>query len=244
MEQEITYAKWEEFLNGSLENEEYIALEQALQNDTSLQAQLALYREVRNAQNDPELDAFNLVANQVREQYTQSIEEKNIKTIKTPWLPIAAIAALFIGLIFWFLFRPSSLSTKELYSEYAIHDISIQQMSTTGELGTIQSLLMSEQYENVLPIINNYLAANPDAADVQLTKGIALLETNQIAEALQTFTTLEENHPIYANEAKWYQALTFLKNEQTAEAQAILGLISPQSSRYKEAQVVLKKIGK
>ncbi len=241
MQPEITFAKWEEFLSGSLEAEEQQALENALQEDSDLQAQFALYQEVRNAQKDPDLDQFVATLNEVRAETVNPIRIPMMRKIA-----VAASIAAGILILLWFTMRPDKtvLTTQELYAEYAVHEINIQQMSVGPELGAIQNLLRAKKYAEALPLINSYLDTYPDAADVMLLRGISLLETGQVKEAITCFQRLEENHPIYTNEAKWYQALSLLKNEQVSAAVTALTTIPSESSRYQNAQALLKKIGK
>lgn len=241
MQPEITFAKWEEFLNGSLETEEQQALESALQEDVDLQAQFALYQEVRSAQNDPALDQFVAILNEVRAENATPVRALSLRKIAF----VVSIAAGIL-LLLWFVMRPENVATspQELYAEYAIHEVNVQQMSAGSELGIIQTLLREQKYNEALPYINSYLDTHSDAADITLLQGICLLEIDRIEEAMECFQRLEENHPIYANEAKWYQALSLLKNEQVSDAVTVLTTIPSESSRYQNAQALLKKIGK
>ena len=245
MSKEITYATWEEYLNGTLEQKEKTALETELQNDDALREQLAFYQEVRTAIQDEQLAAFKQNLQQAQQQY-QAPPAATVRPLRTRrmWYTVAAVVA-GLALLVWLLMRQSgleSMTSDQLYAQYAQHDIELQEMSSDVALGTIQSLLDHQQYGEALPLIETYLAANPEAADLKLAQAIALLETGKITQALQSLTTLENDHPIYANEARWYRALTYLKMENIIETKASLLSIPDSSSRYKDAQELLKKL--
>jgi len=244
MSQEITYGKIEEFLNGSLDNESQLALKAQLETDLELQKRLDLYKDVRAAQVDPDFDKFTTVLEEVSDQY--SVNPPKSRLFKSNrWIAIAASVAAGLLLLVWltqYLTKDTTYNEEQLYTQYAKHDISLQEMSSSFELGEIQALISNKEYVKSIPLIESYLIDHPDAADVQLAKGIALLETRNPSAALSTFIRLQEEHPIYQNEAKWYQALTYLKMNQPAKATEKLSSIPSNSSRFKEANELIEKL--
>ncbi|MEO0727974.1 MAG: tetratricopeptide repeat protein [Bacteroidota bacterium] len=245
MSNEITYEKWEEYLSGSLDLEEKNQLDTALQANENLRQQLAIYQEVRAAIQDEQLTSFRQTLQQVQqEQKIAVVQKKKALSINYRWI---AIAATVIGLavLAWFLRRPTNAGLSDpaqLYAQYAQHEISLQEMSTDPELGTIQSLLQEKKYGEALPLITTYLTTHPGAADVLLAQAIAQLETDNTEQALETLATLESSHPIYVNEARWYRALTYLKMKKVTEARTALLSIPDSSSRYQKAKDLLQKI--
>ncbi|MEM1214112.1 MAG: tetratricopeptide repeat protein [Bacteroidota bacterium] len=237
MSPEITYAQWEALLNGSLAPDEQQKLEDALQRDPALQKQLEQFRAVRSAQRDPGLDHFRTAVQQAQAQYQQ---ETPVKKMGLRWVAALAVAAS-IALLIWFNYQ-TKRNPQELYADYAMHAVNLQQMGTDTDRGTLQSLFQQKKYAAALPLIDCYLGEYPDAADVRLARGIALLETGQYEEAVTAFRTLAQAHPIYTNEAHWYQALTYLKQEQITAAITSLRNIPSGSSRYATAQELLRQL--
>ncbi len=248
MSDEITYEKWEEYLNGDLDQQERDQLDAALQANEALQQELALYQEVRTAIQDDQLTTFQQTLQEVRQERNVSSPSANHPKLQVNyrWVTIAA-AVVGLVVLAWLMLRQSNgelSDPAQLYAQYAQYEINLQEMSDAPELGIMQSLLQAKKYEEALPILNTYLADHPEAADIQLARAIALLETANTAAALQTLNKLESAHPIYANEAKWYRSLTYLKMGQLTEAQATLEKIPDTSSRYEGARELLQKIGR
>jgi len=222
MDKKIPYDQFEEYLNGTLKDVELKDFEQQLKSDNNFKKELNLYQEIKKAQQNNELTDF----------------EAKLKSTEL-WRLTAA--AVFIGflMIAGLKYFQSPPTTDQLYARFAKHEFSFQEMSSNTTLGEIQILLDKQQYSNALPLINAYVVQNTNAADVKLARAITLLETQKYGNALTAFKSLRNQHPLYQNESLWYQALTYLKQNQVSNSLNFLHQISNDSSRYVEAQELI-----
>lgn len=232
------------YLNGSLTGEEQDAFEQQLAQDEALQTELSLYKSIELTLKDDELTAFNNNLLTASEAHFNTNSTPRRKPFLAPLISIS-IAASLLALLFaayWIWFRPHSSNQQDLYAEYAQHDYSISERQSENELHRAEQLLRTGEFTKAIPILKNYLEEDTDAADVQLLLGIALLEQDSTEAASTTFKHLEMEHPLFANEAKWYLGLTYVKKNNLDSAIINLNSIDLKSSRYKDGQDLIKAI--
>jgi thioredoxin-like negative regulator of GroEL len=72
--------------------------------------------------------------------------------------------------------------------------------------------------------------------------GVSLLQTNRIAEAREMFNQLYAGQSAFKYEAAFYQALTFLKEDNKALCKEWLQKIPADALTYSKAQELLKKL--
>ena len=170
------------------------------------------------------------------------------KRLSLPRWALALAACLLLIILFFIgrrFYDPASLADPEkIYAQYAQHEFSLQEMNAGAELGELQALLDAGQYGAALSQLDAYLSDHPEAAEVLLAKGVALIETDQPEQALDVFQTLAEQHPLYQTESLWYTALVYLKMGQLNECLATLQRISDDSSRFEKAQRLRRVVEK
>jgi len=247
MQQPISFDQLETYLQGAMDEAERSAFERQLEGNANWQQEIEVYKKIRIANQDwglTELEA-KLEDAWAKRQTEAEQPDKGIKYIMV-WLRGAvALLVLAVVLFFgWKFLSRTDETPKKIYAQYAQHEFSLREMNNEGELAEIQSLLEAVRYAEALPRLNAYLIEHPEVADVQLAKGIALLETGQPDEALSTFTDLGARHPLYRAESLWYIALTHLKQERVVESVKTLAQIPVSSSRYPAAQQLLHALKK
>lgn len=249
MADNIPYDKIEEYLKGNLAGEELLAFEKYLASDENVKKEFDLYKEIRTAQKDNDLSVLENKLALAEKSYfsTKSDIKPKVKNASLTWIKGLA-AAVFIGICFFIgsqYLESTSLDADKVYAEFAQHDYSFQEMSNDNiDLGTIQSLLKSAQYEKALPVIKSYLISHPETPEILLAKGITLLEMNQFDEAIEIFNDLSINFPLYLSEATWYKALTYTKQGNISESKSTLSKILENSSRYSDAQKMMGQLNK
>ena len=238
MEREIPYDLFEEYLQGVLEGEALEKFELQLKQDDFLKQELELYKSVRTAQNNTALDEFENLLTSVQNEYNEQ-EDSHSNNTKLRTIPLwrwAAVGLLLLGSGYLLMNNFSKPTPETLYAEYAKHEFNFQELSGATDLMEIQNNLKSENYQPAISLMDEYLNIHPNAADVKLAKGIALLESNQFESAKNTFTSLAAEHLLFQSEANWYLALSYLKEKNIAESLSFLNKIPSSSSRFSDAQ--------
>ena len=154
------------------------------------------------------------------------------------WL---AAAALGVGMVARWFMATNQPTPQQLYAIFAVHDFDFTEMGTNEELlAQSERLLKEKKYASALPIINQYLSANPDDVKVKMAKGIALLETGKYSEAQVVFETIGRENMIMENEANWYLALSFLKQGKITESKNQLLKIPKAAVNYERVKKLIQ----
>ena len=246
MEKDLPYDLLEPYLQGKLDETERSAFEQRLKTDAELQQQLALYQKIREANQDKDLSAFEkkLQAAQTAHFKRPDRSLKSIRRRILIWVPAAVLVLSFVYFFGKKYLDAGPGDPAEIYAQYAQHDFSFQEMSNGNELAEMENLLNAGQFAEVLPKLDEFLKNQPDRADVQLAKGIALMETGKAAQAIEIFTELGAQYSLYLAESQWYTALAYLKQGQLDESLSYLQQIPKNASRYAEAQGLIRALRK
>lgn len=153
------------------------------------------------------------------------------------WL---AAAVLGVGMIARWFMATNQPTPQQLYAIFAVHDFDFTEMGANEELlAQSERLLKEKQYASALPIIDQYLTANPDDVKVKMAKGIALLETGKYSEAQRLFETVGRENMIMENEANWYLALSFLKQGKITESKNQLLKIPKAAVNYERVKKLI-----
>lgn len=193
-----------------------------------------------------------------------SIEEeqstKKVATIGWRWPHYVALVAATLLLFFvpYYLYdsgtftpavSPTALAKRHYQTPVQL-SISVQRNGTSDALSEKDSLYqaanqlyMEEVYDRALLVLEQL----PTSDNVLLDKGICYFQMDNISKAIQHFkevlnhtdTTVETD-----DQASWYLALAYLKDNQKENAQQLLKTISKQKDNWKrdEARQMLKQL--
>ncbi len=176
--------------------------------------------------------------------YKEEIEEKRTTQSKViprrMWLVAAAsIAILFVAL--WFFTRPPTPG--QLYATYFQPEFDFVEKGNENELIVEAEMALKDgAYQRAIPILDQLLDLNPQNTEYLLAKGIALIESEKFTEGINLLTMVGKNSPYAKPETQWYHGLALLKQGLLKESHLILKQIPAQSSRYKQAEELAKKI--
>lgn len=234
------------YAEGEMTTEERAAFEAALAADSTLQRQLALYREAHGAL----LQHFSAdkQGNQLQgtlhslggEFFNETSQSGKVVSMKR-WLRGAvAVAAILIAVVFvWQFLQP------DLYGKY-----SATTMVTPAERGEQSEDLLSnavtafnkKDYKSAaqsLAIIRQKDTAN---SFVAFYYGVSLMHTNNIIGAREIFNQLYAGQSAFKFDAAFYQALTYLKEDNKVLCKEWLLKIPADASNYNKAQELLEKL--
>lgn len=176
----------------------------------------------------------------------QAIMETLTKSPKKPapsgrwkWILFGIITIVLFFLIWWFW--PTKTTEQQLYANYFTpleNDITITPMgeeTAPQKLDEIFRLYDRGAYEESIPLMESFLAQNPQADSIRLFYGVSLLEVERYTEATEvlTQTTSDLSPSFYQQAATWYLALAWIKREQTTKAIPLLQQLSNSESFYR-----------
>jgi predicted Zn-dependent protease len=234
------------YAEGEMEAGERLSFEEVLAIDTSMQQKLALYREVHASLQQ------HFSKDEQQEQLQHSLEEMRSEFFKGATKPakvvsfrryfrvITAAAAIVIAVLFiWEPWR------SDLYGEY-----STTQMVAPVERGENTETLLQEaavafnkkDFSTAASLLQTVVQQQPDNSFAQFFYGVALMQTNQLAEARAVFDRIFQGTSVFKYEAAFYQALTYLKEDNRPACRQWLQKIPVNAVNYNKAQSLLKKL--
>jgi len=163
-----------------------------------------------------------------------------------PYLASAA-AAIALLVVSWFVFFTGSpTSPSQLYAKhYAPYELRIASRDQSNE---IQLAQLDEQYKQknysaALPLFEEQLKENPSNAQMLLGAGICQLELDQPTAARQHFKNIISYNDLrLQDQARWYTALSYLKENQPK--QALPHLKNIKKDKETEAQELINLLMK
>lgn len=251
---EEQHLKIMQYLDGALEGAELKEFEQQLKTDSRLAEELASYQEVQEGLSTAfrqEKAAKTLQSNLAAIGADYFKEETKVVPIKSGakirklalryGLAAAAIALL---LLVW---QPWTT----LFDQYN-DPVDLYLVSKSGaegqQLGAIEKAYRDGKFEDALQHLSSYLenTDTQEQTDLQLLKGICLLELDRASEALPVFQNIYEGNSLFAKDgtSTWYLALTHLKlGDREACAQYLREIpVDPANDYSQKAQKLLKEL--
>lgn len=255
---EKTFTEIARYLNDDMDQVEREAFDKRLESDAELASFVTTFSSLESVYNEEEwniqsntsVEEIKALAKEFRAEdvsdlskkirsiqqgeRNRSIPQKNKK--KTYFYYISsAVAVAAVCTLFYFSFF-QSLTAVEAFEQY--HDWSAlpsfqTKSDTQNTLANAEDLFQQKQYKEALDLFKAHEKTSTTYhPNVQLYIGVSQLELENYAEAIQTFTTLQESDAIDHHKAYWYLALTYLKQNDTESAIKILDILLKDSSNY------------
>lgn len=253
------YEKIEQYLNDELASDERTAFELQMQADAALATEVILYKNILNGlQNNAAARAGEAAFIETLEANKKKLHHQHTAKIipfyKSRVFVIAttAIAASVLAFVLIFSLFTSPKNAQQLYAQYAVHDTISATMRGSIDTGTQQKIADSlffimqqaynhKQYVLALPFLQSYTATHNEV-EYKLATGICLLETNQYDKAISIFKSVANTENVLKYRAKWYTALTYLKQNKIAQCKEALQQIPAEAGEYNNAQQLLKAL--
>ena len=176
---------------------------------------------------------------EVKQMYTR-VKARRQQKVRWYYAAAAVILLSMVSLAaYWYLLSPAS---EQLYATY--YTVYPAQRITRGEDTTSYSVglrLYSEgQYAEAIPYLEPLAATDSLRDRMHLLLGNAYLQTGQLAEAQRVLSKVAaSDDALLRQQGQWYLALSYLKQEDTSQARAILEELSLEGMYQKEASEVL-----
>ncbi len=245
MEDDV-FEKMEAFINNEMTVEEKQRFENELANDDKLAQRFQLYKKIQDTLSASQLNKENETSLQ------QTIVQVNNEHASRPakvvtfskanrWYAVAA--AVLAVIVSVYLFNNDKKSNTELYAQYAVFP------ALSGTRGSNDSLLSkaityynNKQFTQAKPLLQQSLATDSSDKEIQLAYYICALQTENLGEALKGFTNIAATENVFTYQAKWYMALTYLKQNNIDACKLILQQIPADADTYTKAQQLLKQL--
>jgi len=244
-EQDYTYI--EDYLSGHLDETEIILFEERLKTDKAFKDAFHVYKdlsahlEYEIGYEQQRLD-FKANLEHISQGYFDTLKteqpKQKSKFFRWSQLAVAASVTLLVSIFAYNTLRQPS------YSDYnSFEPISITVRSTEDELTTkAENAFNAKDFKTAEVLLGQLLKQDPENLELQLYRGVTLIETDQFQAADRLLMKLSETNSAFKNKVKWYWALSQLKQENYENCMSILKTISEDSEDYEQAQKLLKKL--
>lgn len=248
------YTRIEDYLDDALDDQQRLAFEAEVRSDPALARQLSVVREARQrliAQwaNEPADSALLNTLQQIGSGHfksgnasSQSGGGRLFRLAPAWWAAAAALAATVVAA--WFFLRPPA--HERLFAQYGAFpeaDFTVRGDSpATNDLSAAEDAFNRKDYPDAIRLLKTYLADHPEDAQARLHAGLCHLELKQYPEATAIFTEIGGSNNVWADEANWFLALTYLRQDKRTECSRVLKQIPPDSGRYEQAKELLDKL--
>ena len=193
-------------------------------------------------------ERIKAIRQKMKEEETKSIPipTENKGKILKMFLAVAAASALFF--FCWQFIATEKNTPEQLFAQsYEPYAASISTRGLTSEKSLIQanSYYNGQNYQAAIPPLKTALSNHPNNSDLELALGNSYLFSNQIDLAITHFQNIiQRKDPLYTDQANWYLALSYLKNDQPEKCKNILQLLAGDSKAdfHQEAAELLKKL--
>jgi hypothetical protein len=234
------------YAEGDMTAEERSAFETNLASDETLQQQLNLYREVHGSLQqhlgaDEQRHHLQATLHSQRGEFFNEASQPGKVVSMKRWLRgAAAVAAVLIAVVFVWQFMQPGLFDK--YSETTMAAPAERGEQTAEMLEGAVAAFNKKDYLSAAEALAQIKKHDTANSYVNFYYGVSLLQTNRIAEAREIFDQLYAGQSAFKFEAAFYQALSFLKEDNKALCREWLQKIPADAPNYNKAQELLKKL--
>lgn len=218
-----TYELIEQYLEGKLEGEQLEAFEQALREDSSLAKELELQRSVQVLLAEEDVQELDEKLSELRKDYAAEVPK--LLPFKKIWFAAAAVLVLSIVAIGLFT-KADPIDGEKLYTSYFEPYPADNSVRSTDDDSTLirqmESALeayASEDFDSAVKGFLGYLYTDEDNTRARFYLGVSLLAQGYPEKAAETLVEVaEESESIYADPARWYYALSLIRQSKRSSA--------------------------
>lgn len=248
-----TYQEIEAYLLRSMSEEEMASFEERMDNDALLKKEVLLQQSLHQAfdENDWSIDQrpnnqeelAALTAKLSSDEYKKASQnitaasEAYFETIKNKspqkrfsFYKVGIAATILLLISIPFLWPDNSLASQ--YQSLAQWDdipSIIEKGDTQNANNQGEAFFRAQNYQEV---VNHFSSSDTLSASALMYLGIAYLELDSTAEALQTFDKLLATPSIESSRAYWYKLLVFVKQGNKEKVKETLAIILSSKDNY------------
>ncbi|GAA3601412.1 hypothetical protein Q4Q39_12775 [Flavivirga amylovorans] len=238
------YILFESYLSKELSQEEVSAFESRLKNESDFNQAFNIYKELSSFlehkfEGESISTAFQNNLKTISNTYFEK-QKPSKKVIRfKPWqYAIAASVALLIGVV---TFNNLSNPTFNDYNNYETISLTVRG-GDESLLKTAENAFNSKDFAKAEAAFTELIAMDDSKNELQLYRGITLLELDKFDEADSLFSKLSNTASVYKNKAIWYLALSKLKQQDYNACLELLKRIPEDAEDYKQAEKLISKL--
>ncbi|MBU2927897.1 tetratricopeptide repeat protein [Winogradskyella psychrotolerans] len=246
--EEQDYIQFEAFLAGNLSKDDLVAFNDRLHSDAQFKEAFEIFKDLNSnlehqIANEREIFDFKANLDVISSQHFNAIHDEDIIIKPNPKSNFYkyAVAASVVILLGFFVFNQFGGPKYEEYNNFDPISLTVRSTDNTNFSKAEQSF-NNKNYEEAIRAFNAILEDDFTNLEIQLYKGIALVETNQFEEADIVLNKIMNGNTAYRNKAKWILALSYLKQDNTSESIKILKTIPKGTEDYVSAQKLLMEL--
>lgn len=226
-----TYEQIERYLQGALEGEELLRFERALDEDAALAEEVKLQRSVSNLLSEEGVGELDQKLSELRGEY--AAEGPKLLPFRKMWFVAAAV--LVLGIAYIGFFKTAGLiDGEQLYISYfepypADNAVRSQGADSTqiDQLKTALDAYSKGDLEEAARGFLGYLYLQETDARASFYLGVTLLSQGYADKAEATLGAVaERSDSIYSDPARWYYALSLIRQGKRSSARKELQKLS------------------
>jgi len=226
----------DQFFNKELDEQGLQEFQQRVNSDAEFKEEVQFRMSLKKAvgqQQATERIQKDAIKRRLKELDTASVQSPSVE--KKPqakvrnlgrWIAAAAAIGMLLFAAVW-MFNNEGTSQQNLtadffeknYTPYDA-DITLKSPTTNTLIAELDKAYKAKDYTSSISISNSILKEFPNDAEILLIKGNSLLEKGDLDNALLTFNSI--SNVLYNDEANWYSAMVFIKQNKMGEAKARL----------------------
>lgn len=242
MEEE--YLLFENYLAEELSDKERINFEDKIKSDKDFKISFSLYKETsRFLDNKFKNEANRIAFKKNLEKISDNYFEKNVSIKKTsrfkPWHYSIAASLLLIFSVYFYQ------NTKTpTYNDFANYNaIELATRSNQDHLIIeAEKAFNTKNFDIANSIFTQLLEKDENNTEIKLYNAFSLIELNNFTEADAVLKEISNGESTYREKAKWYLALSKLKQKEYDSCKVILETIPASANEYSDAQKLLSKL--
>jgi hypothetical protein len=237
----------DKYLTGQMDPQSEKEFERKLKEDNELKKEFELHKEINNAIQEDEI----IELRDKLEDNGSGKTKRKIRLNRSDLLSIAASFTLFIAVGLLMLFHSQLTNPDDLYASYFEPYPSIYSQRAVGgntSLGQIKEKAFltyeKENWNDSKSYFSELLEKNPGNIEYTFYLGVLNLKLDNTNKALEQFQTiLQKDDPLFEDQATWYLALGYLKQDDIEKSVYYLNRILREDMANKEkASELIKKL--
>lgn len=238
---EERYILFDQYLQGELTVDEKDNFEKQLTENPDLRAALETFKEMHSQLEnkfgmETERAVFEKNLTRISDKY---FKKKKVKVVSMkPWYYAAAASVIIMFGLFFFQY-----DTNPSFKDYNNPESAYFTERGVAEetLKKAEDDFNGRRYSKAIPLFEAILKEN-NSPEIQYFYGISLVEESHYKKAEAVLNELISGNSVFKEKAKWYLALSKLKQRDYKACKEVLQTISQDFENYEEVEQLLEEL--